>query len=252
MHFDHRNDFSGNSHLWLPRLSCFACWCPLPSVWLVHDIGASNRLPNGVSDRGYWLAPIRYARADYTCEMWWVLTLQWLAQLITLTSDLHGNPVLIMGDLPLKLGGVPSRGTLLYGVMVVPLSRIFSPLCGVMVFPLSRGFSPLSGVRVLPPVVAFLHYGVLWYFPFMLAFLHCVVWRYIPSVVAFLHYVVLWYFPSVVAFLQNVVFWYFPSVVAFLHHVMLRYFPFMCDGSFPFPVWQHSLIEKNPKNSALL
>ena len=116
-----------------------------------------------------------------------------------------------------------------------------------MVFPLSRGFSPLSGVRVLPPVVAFLHYGVLWYFPFMLAFLHCVVWRYFPSVVAFLHYVVLWYFPSVVAFLQNLACWYFPSVVAFLHHVVLRYFPFMCDGSFPFPVWQHSLIEKKPK-----
>ena len=80
---------------------------------LVH----SNRLPNGVSDRGYW-----QHQSGMPELMWWVLTLQWLAQLITLTSDLHGNPVLIMGDLPLKLGGVPSRGTLLYGVMVVPLS----------------------------------------------------------------------------------------------------------------------------------
>ena len=109
---------------------------------LVH--GASNRLPNGVSDRGYWLAPIRYARANTTCEMWWVLTLQWLAQLITLTSDLHGNPVLIMGDLPFKLSGVPSRGILLYGVMVLPLSRGLT----VMVLPLCVGFYPLCCVMV--------------------------------------------------------------------------------------------------------
>ena len=62
-------DLSGYSHLWIPRLS-FACCHRSDSCMTLHWCTvASNRLPNGVSDRGYWLASIQYARANYTRTM---------------------------------------------------------------------------------------------------------------------------------------------------------------------------------------